>query len=64
MFKHDDDGNKVVDWKAVIVSILVGAATAFLTALIEGIQDAANGYLNNSAGAIAAAAKYYFRHIV
>lgn len=52
-----------IDWKQIIISILVGAVVAFLSALIDGLQDVLSGYGNDLLGGSTATALYALKRV-
>ena len=53
-----------IDWKNVIISILIGAVIAGLTSLMEGALEFLQGLGNNGAGGLSAAFWYAFKNRV
>lgn len=47
----------------ILQAILIGAFVAFITTFLEGTLEYMQGLENNTAGAVAASAKYIFRHV-
>lgn len=54
---------KNIEWKEILTSILIGAFVAFITTFMEGALDYMYNLENNAVGAVAASAKYIFRHV-
>jgi len=52
----------MVDWKQVLISIVIGAIVAFITQFLEGALEALNGLENNVAGGFAATVRYALAH--
>lgn len=52
-----------IEWKEILTSILIGAFVAFITTFMEGALDFMQSLENNTVGAVAASAKYIFRHV-
>lgn len=55
---------KNIDWKEIIVTVLIGATVAFITTFMEGVKDALNGNFSEVTGATAAMTKHLLRNIV
>lgn len=52
-----------IDWKRILISILIGAAVAFLTSFLEGAIEALRGVENNVLGGATAAVIYTLKHV-
>jgi len=51
-----------INWKRILISILVGSVIAFLTAFLEGVLDFLRGYDNNIVGGAVGAMIHQLKH--